>query len=148
MAFRDQKASFEQRLGRQLHIFSELSEMLTLRLLDLEERFQALEAAQKSKKSSELDSTRELLINSEERVMHLQALLNEGQQDSNSLHFFDVKGGQAEKHLSDENIDSCSEASQKLYSEDEMREEDGPMENEGTVETEYIDDPQMPLLSA
>ena len=44
MTFSEQKASFEQRISNQLHVFSELSETLTLRLLEIEQRLSKLES--------------------------------------------------------------------------------------------------------
>jgi len=42
----DQTSSIEERLANQLHFFSELSEILTFRLLELEEKIISLEKSQ------------------------------------------------------------------------------------------------------
>ncbi len=63
--------SFEQKLSQQLNSFSALSETLTLRLLELEQRVLHLEEVQSSLK----DNTKKLLEESHSKVNHLQNLL-------------------------------------------------------------------------
>ncbi len=132
MAIRTTEASFEERLSNQLQLFSELSESLTLRVLDLEERFNALESSQNFKTSSEMEKTKKLLVDSAERVRHLQVLLQEDQEDRNSLLLMD------QKEVIVSNSQSFGEDDSQAYK----------CEDSGAPEVKSIDETQMPLLSA
>ncbi len=89
MAIREQQASFEAKISQQLHLFSELSEMLTLRVLDLEERFKAFEISSHSQLNSQIEKTSELLRDSEEKMRNLQSLLKDDGGGTKSLQLLD-----------------------------------------------------------
>ena len=76
MTVSENKASFEKLLSKQLHGFSQLSEVLILRLIKLEERVATLESRQFLKDDGCHEATKKLLVDSEERVRHLQGLLD------------------------------------------------------------------------
>ena len=61
---------------KQLHGFSQLSEALILMLIQLEERVAILESSQFLKDDGCHEATKKLLVDSEERVRHLQGLLD------------------------------------------------------------------------
>ncbi len=79
-----QTESFDKRLSQQLHVFSELSEMLTLRVLDLDERFKELEESRQFVRSLESDKNKELLLQTADRLSHLQSLLKEECKNKNA----------------------------------------------------------------
>ena len=76
MTVSENKASFEKLLSKQLHGFSQLSEALILRLIQLEERVAILESSQFLNDDGCHEATKKLLVDSEERVSHLQGLLD------------------------------------------------------------------------
>ena len=76
MTVSENKASFEKLLSKQLHGFSQLSEALILRLIQLEERVAILESSQFLKDDGCHQATKKILVDSEERVRHLQGLLD------------------------------------------------------------------------
>ncbi|WP_413358113.1 hypothetical protein [Prochlorococcus sp. MIT 1201] len=76
MTVSENKASFEKLLSKQLHGFSQLSEALILRLIQLEERVATLESSQCLKDDDCHEATKKLLVDSEESVRHLQGLLD------------------------------------------------------------------------
>ena len=68
-----------QQLSRQLHAVSGIAESLTLRLLALEERFAQIESAlDAAAEHSDHDAdSRQLLVESSDRLKHLQGLLDD-----------------------------------------------------------------------
>ena len=76
MTVSENQASVEKLLSKQLHGFSQLSEALILRLLQLEERVAILESSQFLKDDGCHQATKKILVDSEERVRHLQGLLD------------------------------------------------------------------------
>ena len=70
MVSSDQTSFIEERLANQLHFFSELSEILTLRLLELEERIISLEKSQEIRPEEMQSSSQQLLRDSESKVRH------------------------------------------------------------------------------
>ena len=76
MTVSENKASFEKLLSKQLHGFSQLSEALILRLIQLEERVAILDSSQYLKDDGCHEATKKLLVDSEECVSHLQGLLD------------------------------------------------------------------------
>ena len=76
MTVSENKASFEKLLSKQLHGFSQLNEALILRLIQLEKRVAILESSQILKDDGCHETTKKLLVDSEERVRHLQGLLD------------------------------------------------------------------------
>ena len=85
MALSEQTESIEQRLSQQMRWFSQLSETLTLRLLELEERVHNLEKTNKLIKSDSEDETQQLLSDSQEKVQHLQTLLQKPVRNISSM---------------------------------------------------------------
>ena len=71
MATSNRDFSFDYRFSQQLEALSGLSESLTLKLLDLEERFEELEA----RKSSFENQAEKILLDSKDRLKHLHSLL-------------------------------------------------------------------------
>ena len=76
MTVSENQASFEKLLSKQLHGFSQLSEALILRLVQLEERVATLENSQFLKDDGCHEATNTLLVDSEERMRHLQGFLD------------------------------------------------------------------------
>ena len=72
--------NIEQQLSHQLHLVSEIAESLTLRLLTLEERINLLSSRQNSVEPELPDDSEslELLSDSNDRLVQLRGLLNEG----------------------------------------------------------------------
>ena len=72
--------NIEQQLSHQLHLVSEIAESLTLRLLTLEERINLLSSRQDSVEPELPDDSEslELLSDSNDRLVQLRGLLNEG----------------------------------------------------------------------
>ena len=72
--------NIEQQLSHQLHLVSEIAESLTLRLLTLEERINLLSSRQDSVEPELPDDSEslELLSESNDRLVQLRGLLNEG----------------------------------------------------------------------
>ena len=72
--------NIEQQLSHQLHLVSEIAESLTLRLLTLEERINLLSSRQDSVEPELPDDSEslELLSDSNDRLLQLRGLLNEG----------------------------------------------------------------------
>ena len=148
--------SFEQLLGKQLHGFSELSESLILRLIQLEERVATLESSQALKDDSHHDATQELLAESEERVRHLQALLNGDLDRCSSLHAVrDVLTEEQidqvveyENRKTPQALDLVTEVAEGSEIIDQDIDDQSGINSEGLVETECVDDQQTNLLSA
>ncbi|MFL0763856.1 MAG: hypothetical protein AB8B40_07305, partial [Prochlorococcus sp.] len=148
--------SFEQLLGKQLHGFSELSESLILRLIQLEERVATLESSQALKDDSHHDATQELLAESEERVRHLQELLNGDLDRCSSLHAVrDVLTEEQidqvveyENRKTPQALDLVTEVAEGSEIIDQDIDDQSGINSEGLVETECVDDQQTNLLSA
>ncbi len=142
--------SFDQSLSKQLHRFSELSETLTLRLLELEERIKSIETVQ----IGTSEHTKQLLQASEERVRHLEHLLNSSQVTSNTFQALDEdsSGGERLKNIQELEITKEISGTKDLEKEEPSYVQ-GLDENEfaaedNIIDTEYVDDPQTSLLSA
>ena len=151
MGMSEQTSSFEQRLSQQLHGFGELSEILTLRVLEIEQRLVLLEQAQGDNADPPKKATQVLLEESEERVRNLQSLLEIDNAKANTLHALpDIT---TEDHLEEKSgIDLSADSSDELVEEvednkNEAFEEELSLEDD-YCENQYLDDPQMPLLSA
>ena len=76
MTVSENQASFEKLLGKQLHGCSQLIKALILRLVQLEERLAILESSQFLIDDSCHKVTKTLLVDNQERVRHLQGLLD------------------------------------------------------------------------
>ena len=79
MAAGDSSSAMVQQLSRQLHTVSGIAESLTLRLLSLEERFALIESSlEAAAEHSEHDAdSQQLLVESSDRLKHLQGLLDD-----------------------------------------------------------------------
>lgn len=154
MAFSEQTASIDQRLSKQLHGFSELSEVLTLRVLDLEERLKVLEKSRDLHESPFEETSKSLLAESEERFRHLTALLEESGEKESALHVLpdnSVEKKELVPNVKCDDIDSSMrgievDLAENDLTEDELDNED--LDSSEVMDTQYLDDPQMPLLSA
>ncbi len=150
--------SIQQRASEQLHTLSELSETLTLRLLDIEARVSSLEKDLDSNQIEGIDTSQELLSQSEERVQYLKNLLEtedivdkhihlvspEPEKNVESNNGNSLKEDQNEKmyhHHLDETAEVTASSSDKTTSK-EIR------ENTNLLETEYVDDDQSPFMTA
>ena len=155
MAVCEKTESLEKRLSQQLHRFSELSEILTLRLLELEERLLALELTQTPKEIGNESIAHRLLSESEQTVLHLHDLLdtpkngesgmhvvadNLADEDSYSNSEWEQSSDRTENVCLEENLEESEIALAEINASD-----DDALEEQ---ETQYVDDPQMPLLSA
>ena len=153
MEVSEQSRSFEGLLSQQLFGFSEISETLTLRLLDLEERLSKLETANKTTPNVTEESSKELLEASQQRVLYLQGLLNKAPIDY-STSDISKESQQATNSSID---DVLSSADHESVEEEQLPEKtNSEMENNNHVEIKstfsesgkYLDDQDMPLLSA
>ena len=154
MAFSEQTTSFDQHLSKQLHGFSELSEVLTLRVLDLEERLKALEEKGDLTDNKFEETSKSLLADSEKRVRHLTSLLEESIEREPALHVLPNNSVDVEDSVSStqcEDIDSSMRGIEDDLTEDDLTEDELDSESLNSpevVDTQYLDDPQIPLLSA
>ncbi len=152
MGLNEYSSGIEQRFGQQLFRLSELTEMLTLRLLELEERLLKLEEVSNSPIDAKQEDTVHLLQESELRVKHLQSLLSPDGLEQKGVQ--DVSSGKESLNdfAQEGNISSSQEdASFELFEQEDSGIEsqmNNPLDGEVSNETEYVDDPQMPLLSA
>ena len=124
-----------QQLSRQLHAVSGIAESLTLRLLALEERFEQIESSldAAAEPSDHDDDTRRLLVESSDRLKHLQGLLDDMPAEvATALQVVD----QAEMSDAVNNND--------LVEDDLM--ESGEELDADLTETVYVDDPQISHL--
>ncbi len=141
MVLSRERVSFEKKLSQQLHWFSQLSETMTLRLLDIELRLSKLEANQRSHENSLDNSTKELLEESADVAKHLKNLLvvdsNKEKMIDNELISCMDDIDKCHRDASDVNELSSFESKDIEIKEDESN---------NFLETEYIDDPQMPVI--
>ncbi len=153
--------SMEQRVTEQLHLFSELSETLTLRLLELEERFAALERSQSSTEKISDQNFQDLMRLTEEKLRGAQSLLTlqgPGQSDTKELSKdidTNVVSYIAPSDLTNQGEQSEETSNPELASpplepslDEGIFEQQRSLDENGFVDTEYLDDPQMPLMSA
>ncbi|HGY5542678.1 MAG TPA: hypothetical protein ACN46K_01805 [Prochlorococcus sp.] len=154
MAVSEHPASFEQLFSKRLHGFSELSESLILRLIQLEERVAKLESSQALKEECHHDATQELLAESEERVRHLEGLLNSDPIKCSSLHA--ISDVSAEEQIDQvvkfknrktpQDLDVVREVTERSEIINQDIDNQAKVGDEGIVETEYVDEPQTDLL--
>ena len=127
MASSSQRSAFEQQLCQQLLSFSELTEALAERVLLLENRLVGLEGQLATvDQASDVDvEIVDLLCQSEDRVRKVKDVL-----------------GTAE-------VIALDPARQQPQADDQAVDMDDPDSDADTdAETEYVDDPQIDLLSA
>ncbi len=147
MAENDSNMSLEQRLSQQLHLLSELSETLTMRILEIEERLLIFENEHKNMQNFNIADTADLLMKSEERVRNLQSLL---QAENLGDNIEDINEKKEELTLVKDdgqatNNEAINNSDQEVneFSDSPRQPEENPI-----METYYEDDPQMPLISA
>ncbi|WP_320675150.1 hypothetical protein [Prochlorococcus sp. MIT 1341] len=151
MASCDQPNKFPHLLSQQLHGLSELCEIVTLRLLELEERVQILEGSNHLKGFSAEDAAEELLAKSEERVRNLQGLLDVDREPKKPLTLLEEQYEAGEVL-----VDSQSESvhAMELIEDhsgelnDGFSKEENPQKQDHFEDTEYLNEDEMPLLSA
>ena len=135
MAVKNHRPAFEQRISQQLQGLSDIAETLTLRVLQLEEKLESLEAGIISIEPVDYEPTNSLLTDSHDRLQQLQDLLDSPRNEAPTLRVVEEAPALVE-----------SEAHEQ---ETELNEETIEAEADIDVaETEYVDDPQMDLLSA
>ena len=136
MANTTQRSGFEQQLCRQLLSFSELTEALAERVLLLEQRLAGLEQhLTSSEQTSEIEAgIEDLLTQSEDRVRKVKDVLRAG----------DVVALETARQWTQ--TDSAD--GNPVHSSAETEDEQDVVTADDDAETEYVDDPQIDLLSA
>ena len=133
MAVNNHRPAFEQRISQQLQGLSDIAETLTLRVLQLEEKLQCLEDGMVVSEPVDIESTNLLLTDSYNRLQQLQDLLDAPRNEAPALRVVEEAPALV-------NTNVC---------EQEDKEEVDEIDSEIQIDdTEYVDDPQMDLLSA
>ncbi len=154
MALSKQTETFSKRLSQQLHDFSELSETLTLRILELEDRLTTIEANEFFSANAIEETTQKMFLESEQKIRHLQRLLIvDKQSDGDSDLQLETSSQQLvendvvtdEEFEGTENIRSTHELISEDPSEEETFEVKTNLREDNLIDTQYVDDPQMPL---
>ena len=132
------RSAFEQQLCRQLLSLGEVAETLADRVMALEARLSALEDSQVSETSMSLmdESTGELLLASEAKVQMLRERLVPASSESSTVVELNVNS-QSEQENHVENSLDPEESLGDSFGDDSAGDD-----------TEYVDDPQIDLLSA
>ena len=131
------RTAFEQQLCTHLLSLSEVVETLADRLMELETRLAAVEGQQQedAEIAAVSDDAGELLLASEEKVRMLRDRLTPGEV--------------VELHADSHAEDALAMEDQEVSETPEMEMDDDRVEDEAlSDETEYVDDPQIDLLSA
>ena len=136
------RTAFEQQLCTHLLSLSEVVETLADRLMELETRLAAVEGQQQedAEIAAVSDDAGELLLASEEKVRMLRDRLSPG--EVVELH----PDSHAEEAPADEDHD-ISEAPE-MERDDDRVEDEAFSDETLSDDTEYVDDPQIDLLSA
>ena len=132
------RSVFEQQLCRQLLSLGEVAETLADRVMALEVRLSALEDSQVSDASIPLmdENTGELLSASEAKVQMLRERLAPGSSEAPTVVELNVNSHSQQENHVENSLDS-----------DESL-EDSVEDDSAGDDTEYVDDPQIDLLSA
>ncbi len=147
----DQNSAFEQLLCQKLLELSQLSETLTLRILEAEERFDNIKGNKKIFESSSKHLSRQLLQESEEKLRNLKNLLAV----DHAIRSLPKTSGSAspqENNLSQQNNDIESCMSSKPLTDNQqnnaikLEDKESYKTNENNV-NQYMDDLQIPLKS-
>ena len=139
------RTAFEQQLCTHLLSLSEVVETLADRLMELETRLAAIEGQQQADAeiAAVSDDAGELLLASEEKVRMLRDRLSPGEVvelDADS---------HAEEASTEHDHDTPEAPEMEMGGMDEDRVEDEAFSDEPlSDDTEYVDDPQIDLLSA
>ena len=150
MAFSPQRSEFEQLLCSQLLNLSEVAETLADRVLALDARLKAVEGQQQitSDTQDELsEDVGDLLVASEEKVRMLMSRLETAAVSTAQPALELVESG--EKLTSDPVVEALEIEDESIDTEDSNEDsvEDAALEAVSD-DTEYVDDPQIDLLSA
>ena len=150
MAFSPQRSEFEQLLCSQLLNLSEVAETLADRVLALDARLKAVEGQQQitSDTQDELsEDVGDLLVASEEMVRMLMSRLETATVSTAQPALELVESG--EKLTSDPVVEALEIEDESIDTEDSNEDsvEDAALEAVAD-DTEYVDDPQIDLLSA
>ena len=132
------RSAFEQQLCRQLLSIGEVAEALADRVMALEARLSALEDSQVSDASIALmnENTGELLSASEAKVQMLRERLAPASSEAPTVVELNVNS-----HSEQENhVESSLDSDESL--------DDSVEDDSAGDDTEYVDDPQIDLLSA
>ena len=135
MAAGESSSAMVQQLSRQLHAVSGIAESLTLRLLALEERFAQIESAldAAAEHSDHDDDSQQLLVESSDRLKHLQGLLDD----------MPVEVATAHPSVDETKVFAVVENNDSV--EDDLMESEEEPDADPT-ETVYVDDPQIDHL--
>ena len=135
MAAGESSSAMVQQLSRQLHAVSGIAESLTLRLLALEERFAQIESAldAAAEHSDHDDDSQQLLVESSDRLKHLQGLLDD----------MSAEVATALPSVDETKVLAVVENNDSV--EDDLMESEEEFDSEPT-ETVYVDDPQIDHL--
>ena len=135
MAAGESSPAMVQQLSRQLHAVSGIAESLTLRLLALEERFAQIESAldAAAEHSDHDDDSQQLLVESSDRLKHLQGLLDD----------MSAEVATALPSVDETKVLAVVENNDSV--EDDLMESEEEFDSEPT-ETVYVDDPQIDHL--
>ena len=131
MAFIEQNVSFEQRMSKQLLSISDLTEKLTFRIIELEEKIDSLQNYQAQLNSSQDTIEHKALVDNEDKLLELNDLLQS-------------KKSVTERKVEDDGLNQ-SLVEDKTDLSIVANEDNDPIES---IETEYIDSPQEDILSA
>ena len=132
------RSVFEQQLCRQLLSLGEVAETLADRVMALEARLSALEDSQVSDASIALmnENTGELLSASEAKVQMLRELLAPASSEAPTVVELNVNSHSEQENHVENSLDSGESL-------------EGSVEDDSAGDdTEYVDDPQIDLLSA
>ena len=150
MEISEHSVSFDPRVIKQLHSLSQLSETLTLRVLEIEEKLRMLENAKSSPEDSLSDYSQQLLKDSEEKMQQISSLLDlQDSQDSTLSNVIEMenKENTPENDFLAQTEEKCKNIQDSSEDQDCVGQENEVLYTE-TIDTEYVDDPQIPLISA
>ncbi len=153
MAACDPSKTFPHLLSQHLHGLTELVEIVTLRLLELEERLKNFEVENSPKDESPQEAAQKLLAESEARVRNLQDLLEIAQATQPSLNVCaqELSNQETFDEFQSEPVQEIvraeteSESGQLIES---LSQEQGISNDNDFEDTEYIDNNEIPLLTA
>tara|TARA_Y100001968_G_scaffold324558_1_gene364159 strand:- start:2554 stop:2967 length:414 start_codon:yes stop_codon:yes gene_type:complete len=130
-------SSIESILSKQLLKVGEISEKLTFRLLEVEEKLYHLEKLQRELNSNTKKITSEALKLTEDKLCNMNRKLDQISRENAT-----VKSNLQEANLSTNSSNSTDSTISAFVAEDSN------FDKESIIETEYIDDPQMPMTSS
>ena len=144
---------FEQRLGKQFHGFCDLTELITLRILEIEQKLVLFEEKKALKENHYETEINQILNDATKKASNLKSLLKDESKkrlekkdfsqnlDNNilgNLSPLDLEDFHSLNNKSDQELQPDLSLSIEINEKDFAGEDD-------FLETEYIDDPQMPI---